>query len=160
MTKRFYRNRGTIWENDKSLSLGDVEDRLNELHEDNQLLHKMNAETIDFMYDNFDMNRMFTDRELNDICNEQGLELSEKGIKIDQLEKENEQLKDALNQRTEQCDKYYEENEQLKQSNERLLKMLDNVANYMQKENKYMPIDDFVEWWNGIATKGLDGDVE
>lgn len=54
-----------------------------------------------------------------------------------------------------------EENEQLKQSNERLLKMLDNVANYMQRENKYMPIDDFVEWWNGIATKGLDdGDVE
>ena len=53
------------------------------------------------------------------------------------------------------------ENKQLKQSNERLLKMLDNVANYMQKQNKYMPIDDFVEWWNGIATKGLDdGDVE
>jgi regulator of replication initiation timing len=55
---------------------------------------------------------------------------------------------------------YIEENEQLKQSNERLLKMLDNIANYMQKQNKYMPIDDFVEWWNGIATKGLDyGDV-
>ena len=53
------------------------------------------------------------------------------------------------------------ENKQLKQSNERLLKMLDNVANYMQKQNKYMPIDDFAEWWNGIATKGLDdGDVE
>ena len=66
---------------------------LNELHEDNQLLHKMNAEAIDFMYDNFDMNRMFTDRDLNDICNEQGWELSEKGIKINQLEKENEQLK-------------------------------------------------------------------
>lgn len=49
------------------------------------------------------------------------------------------------------------ENKELKQSNERLLKMLDNVANYMQKENKYMPIDDFVEWWNRIATKGLDG---
>ena len=48
------------------------------------------------------------------------------------------------------------ENEQLKQSNERLLKMLDNVANYMQKENKYMPIDDFVEWWNNIATEGLN----
>lgn len=70
--------------------------KLNELHEDNQLLHKMNAEAIDFMYDNFDMNRMFTDRELNDICNEQGLELSEKGIKIDQLEKQNEQLKERI----------------------------------------------------------------
>lgn len=53
------------------------------------------------------------------------------------------------------------ENKELKQSNERLLKMLDNVANYMQRDNKYMPIDDFVEWWNNIATKGLDdGDVE
>lgn len=52
------------------------------------------------------------------------------------------------------------ENEQLKQSNKRLLKMLDNVANYMQKENKYMLVDDFVEWWNNIATKRLDGDVE
>ena len=47
------------------------------------------------------------------------------------------------------------ENKELKQSNERLLKMLDNVANYMQKQNKYMPIDDFVEWWNNIATEGL-----
>ena len=35
---------------------------------------------------------------------------------LNELNDENEQLKDALNQRTEQCDKYYEENEQLKQS--------------------------------------------
>ena len=66
---------------------------LNELHDENQLLHKINEDTIDFMYDNFDLNRIFTDRELNDICNEMGWELSEKGIKINQLEKENEQLK-------------------------------------------------------------------
>ena len=66
---------------------------LNELHDENQLLHKINEDTIDFMYDNFDLNRIFTDRELNDICNEMGWELSEKGIKIKQLEKENEQLK-------------------------------------------------------------------
>jgi len=71
-------------------------DLLNELHEDNQLLHKMNAEAIDFMYDNFDLNIMFTDRELNNICNEIGWELSEKGIKIAQLEKENEQLREEL----------------------------------------------------------------
>jgi hypothetical protein len=31
--KRFYRNRGTIWENDNSLSLGEVEELLNEQHE-------------------------------------------------------------------------------------------------------------------------------
>ena len=55
-----------------------------------------------------------------------------------------------------ELNKLSNENEQLKQSNERLLKMLDNVANYMQKENKYMPIDDFVEWWNNIATEGLN----
>ena len=66
---------------------------LNELHEENQLLHKINEDAIDFMYDNFDLNIMFTDRELNDICNDMGWELSEKGIKIKQLEKENEELK-------------------------------------------------------------------
>ncbi|MGN0176662.1 MAG: hypothetical protein ACI389_02370 [Methanobrevibacter sp.] len=66
---------------------------LNELHEENQLFHKINEDAIDFMYDNFDLNIIFTDRELNDICNEMGWELSEKGIKINQLEKENEQLK-------------------------------------------------------------------
>lgn len=66
---------------------------LNDLHDENQLLHKINEDTIDFMYDNFDSNIIFTDRELNDICNEMGWELSEKGIKINQLEKENEQLK-------------------------------------------------------------------
>lgn len=34
---------------------------------------------------------------------------------LNELAGENEQLKDALNQRTEQCDEYYKENEQLKQ---------------------------------------------
>ena len=34
---------------------------------------------------------------------------------LNNLNDENEQLKDALNQRTDQCDKYYKENEQLKQ---------------------------------------------
>ena len=74
-------------------SLANICDLLNELHEENQLLHKINEDAIDFMYDNFDLNIMFTDRELNDVCNEMGWELSEKGIKINQLEKENEQLK-------------------------------------------------------------------
>lgn len=40
--------------------------------------------------------------------------------------------------------------------NERLIKMLDNVANYMQREHREMPLDDFVEWWNNIATEGLE----
>ena len=69
---------------------------LNELHDEIQLLHKINESTINFMYDNFDSNIIFTDRELNDICNEMGWELSEKGIKIKQLEEENEQLKQQL----------------------------------------------------------------
>ncbi len=73
----------------------EIVDLLNELHEDNQLLHQMNAEAIDFMYDNFDLSIM-SDRELNNICNDMGWELSEKGIKIDQLEKENEELKKRL----------------------------------------------------------------
>ena len=76
-----------------SMNGKEIVDLLNELHDENQLLHKINEDIIDFMYDNFDLNIIFTDRELNDICNEMGWELSEKGIKIDQLEKENEQLK-------------------------------------------------------------------
>ena len=92
---------------------------------------------------------------------------------LNKLNDENEQLKKELDKLkvvnemlsmdfTNSEHELWRENEQLKQSNERLLKMLDNVANYMQKQNKYMPIDDFVEWWNGIATKGLDDgdDVE
>ena len=82
---------------------------LNELHEENQLLHKINEDAIDFMYDNFDLNIMFTDRELNDICNEMGLELSEKGIKINQLEKENEQLKKENEFLKKRCNEYWEE---------------------------------------------------
>ena len=45
--KRFYRNRGTIWENDKSLSLGEVEDKLNVLHEENQQLKSDLARVIE-----------------------------------------------------------------------------------------------------------------
>ena len=36
--KRFYRNRGTIWENDKSMSLIEVEDKLNALYDENEQL--------------------------------------------------------------------------------------------------------------------------
>lgn len=50
--------------------------------------------------------------------------------KIKELEKENEQLKDALNQRTDQCDKYYKKNEQLKFQNSNLMK---EVAEYSRK---------------------------
>lgn len=50
----------------------------------------------------------------------------------------------------------WEENEQLKKDKQRLIKMMDNVANYMQKQHKDIPLDDFVEWWNNIATEGLD----
>ena len=79
-----------------SMTGEEIVDRLNELNDENQLLHEINEETINFMYDNFDSNIIFTDRDLNDICNEMGWELSEKGIKIKQLEEENEQLKKEL----------------------------------------------------------------
>ena len=52
--------------------------------------------------------------------------------------------------------KLIEENEQLKQDNQRLIKMLDNAANYVQREHREISLDDFVEWWNNIITKGLD----
>lgn len=92
---------------------------LNELHDENQLLHKINEDAIDFMYDNFDLNIIFTDRELNDICNEMGWELSEKGIKINQLEKENKQLKQRIKE-------LEQEIEDLRMDNIRLNKCCDS----------------------------------
>ena len=44
--------------------------------------------------------------------------------RLNWLEEENEQLKDALNQRTDQCDKYYKENEQLKQFKNDVFKLI------------------------------------
>ena len=79
---------------------------------------------------------------------------------VEDVCKENEQLKQQVNEWQKSTAHWSKQHSELEKSHERLLKMLDNVANYMQKENKYMPIDDFVEWWNAIATKGLDGDVE
>jgi hypothetical protein len=103
MTKRFTYSKkahyyGNIIDNGKMLKYTEVVDLLNELSEDNALLNEITDKTIDFMYDNFDLNIIFTDRELNNICNEMGWELSEKGIKIHQLEKENKQLKEQLKQ--------------------------------------------------------------
>lgn len=66
---------------------------------------------------------------------------------LNELYKENKELKEKL-----QTNHTVNENEQL-------IKMLNNVANHMQKEHHDMPVDDFVEWWNNIATKGL-GDLE
>ena len=91
-----------------SMTGEEIVDRLNELNDEIQLLHEINEETINFMYDNFDSNIIFTDRELNDICNEMGWELSEKGIKINQLEKENEQLKQRNNRQYEQLGRLYD----------------------------------------------------
>jgi len=63
--------------------------------------------------------------EFNQICKQKNgvqkefseiLELQNLIEDINEIIDENEQLKDALNQRTDQCDKYYKENEQLKQS--------------------------------------------
>ena len=47
-------------------------------------------------------------------------------------------------------------NLEYRKENKKLIKMLDNVANYMQKQHKNIPIDDFVEWWNHMATEGLE----
>ena len=86
--------------------------------------------------------------------------------KLNQLNDENNELKSRvcdchifLSSKTmvENCnEELRKENEQLKQDNQRLIKMLDNVANYMQKEHREIPLDDFVEWWNKMATEGLN----
>ena len=54
---------------------------------------------------------------------------------LNELADENEQLKDALNQRTDQCDKYYKENEQLKQRNDRQAKRLAELYELMAKKD-------------------------
>ena len=92
--------------------------------------------------------------------------LSEYMQQIDKLAIENGKLKgqlkienypDFLNSLVEKNKQLSEENKRLINilDNERLLKMLDNVANYMQKQNKNIPIEDFVEWWNNITTGGF-----
>lgn len=61
---------------------------------------------------------------------------------LNELNDENEQLKDALNQRTEQCDKYYEENEQLKKGMIRIVdRYIKNVdCNPPSSAHTYMKI--------------------
>jgi len=58
---------------------------------------------------------------------------------LNELAEENEQLKDALNQRTGQCDKYYKENEQLKQEDELFFgKVFDILLKYQDLFNREM----------------------
>lgn len=85
--------------------------------------------------------------------------------KVVELLNENEQLKQAYTQLKHrhsllhdvcidaECDRdsYCKDVVSLEKENKRLIKMLDNVANYMQKQHKEVPIDDFVEWWNKIV---------
>ena len=61
---------------------------------------------------------------------------------LNELNDENERLKDALNQRTEQCDKYYEENEQLKKGMIRIVdRYIKNVdCNPPSSAHTYMKI--------------------
>ena len=76
-SKRFYRNRGTIWENDKSMSLGEVEDKLNALYEENEQLQI----------------------EKNTLKKQHTYELTKKleyKSKLTDLKKENKQLKSLL----------------------------------------------------------------
>ena len=61
--------------------------------------------------------------------------LNQRTDQCDNYYKENEQLKDALNQRTDQCDKYYKENEQLKQRNNRQAKRLAELYELMAKKD-------------------------
>lgn len=65
---------------------------------DNMNKKRFKLEDIGFVYDNGTLIDMYDIVEY-----------------LNALHEENEQLKDALNQRTKQCDKYYDENERLKQ---------------------------------------------
>ena len=56
---------------------------------------------------------------------------------INQLSDENEQLKDALNQRTDQCDKYYKENEQLQTKNNAYIQDIE----VFKEENTHLKLE-------------------
>lgn len=48
-------------------------------------------------------------------------------------------------------------NDKLTEENKRLIKMLDNVSDYLQKYvYKDISIPDFVEWWNNMVIEGID----
>ncbi len=83
--------------------------------------------------------------------------LNEQNETIQELQRELDKTIEMLNKEINSSEKAFDG---LLKENQGLIKMLDNVANYMQKQHKDMPIDDFVEWWNNIVIKGLDGDVE
>lgn len=75
-------------------------DTLNKLNDENEQLKKI-------IEDNVDFKTIFTDRDLNDICNEMGYELSENEIKLQRLEKENEQLQQRNDRQAKQLDRLY-----------------------------------------------------
>lgn len=76
--------------------------------------------------------------------------------KLNEQEETIQSLEGQLQTYDEGCHEIYKDKRKLEKENNRLVKMLDNLSNYMQKQNRDMPIDDFVEWWNNIATEGLD----
>ena len=75
---------------------------------------------------------------------------------LNELHEGNEQLKQENNLKGDFREFITKDIQKTKEENQRLIKMLDNVANYMQKQHKDMAIDEFVEWWNNIATGGLE----
>lgn len=84
--------------------------------------------TDGFIQDHYNDKDLFSINEVCDLLNEQHetIERLKRNFKeLDEVKcemaKENEELKDALNQRTIQCDKFYQENEQLKQLIKRVL---------------------------------------
>ena len=65
--------------------------------------------------------------------------------KLNSILDENEQLKDALNQRTDQCDKYYKENEQLKQSIKEVVELLSEEVDVFSDKATEHDINAYIE---------------
>lgn len=72
---------------------------------------------------------------------------------LNELNYENKHLKKSIKRQQSSNNEIIREQQK---ENRRLIKILDKVANYIQKQNKDMPLDDFVEWWNKMVTEGLD----
>ena len=82
----------------------------------------------------------------NELCESYDEDAYGKVVKrLNELAEENEQLKDALNQRTVQCDKYYEENEQLKQQLKQKEELIDEV--WQKYEDAHGMSIDNTDWF-------------
>lgn len=138
-------NNWGIWYDGNYLSTYEACYLLNEQQDEIGQLEKSIEQLRTIIDVNIDFNSLFSNKELSDICNETGWELSEKNIKLQQLEKENEQLKSELCEKDIRLDflkaenihmsDLVNENEQLKKRNNNQYNQLNQLWQLIEAKN-------------------------